>query len=432
MGPKTKIIVFSIAVIVLLCALLSLQFLRGESEIALFVTGNTEGYLIPCGCRTSPAGGLSRRITIMNEIKAENPSRRVIPVELPNIFMDRGPAKEIINRTLGDFLTRNDYLVSIGARDLDLSGKLKEYVKGSCYLSGVDGFKSETVIELGGYKYLPFGKKGRLHLLFLSELDAGKGFKPPLTLFREKIKEAPQDSYIILGNISPVSVQDMVKEKADLLAVVATWGNSVTSMPQKADKTWAIFQGDKGRRYTLLEIGYFDGRWEVWPRTEYIDKNLAPDAGEETLVRKTLEEADKINSLELEKTKVVPAKGEAFSGSGSCKKCHEKEYEIWLKTTHSSATKVLEIDNQQNNPSCLVCHSTGFGKGGYPGDKADFNGIGCESCHGAGEGHPPRRMTAAGKNSRNCGICHTKRDSPNFSEEVYIQLIDHWTKKDKR
>jgi len=89
--------------------------------------------------------------------------------------------------------------------------------------------------------------------------------------------------------------------------------------------------------------------------------------------------------------KVENSQQTLYSGSSSCKDCHKGPYEIWQNSNHFSATKVLEIDHQKNNPECLICHSTGFGSGGYPNDTIDLNGIGCESCHGSGKNHPPQK-----------------------------------------
>ncbi|HNQ77324.1 MAG TPA: multiheme c-type cytochrome [Acidobacteriota bacterium] len=428
MSQKMKILAFSAAVILLLALLLGLQALRGENELAVFVTGGAEGYLLPCGCRTSPAGGLSRRVTLIDDARRENPGRRVVPVELSPLFMDRGPAKDVINTAFGDFLKSENYLVSAGPRDLELGNKLKEYYKGEYHLAGMAGYRDDVVVELGGYRYLPFGKKGKLRLLFISETALlGKKLDDPLEVFRKKVREAPQDTYIVLGNLSTMKIQEMVKEKADLLAIVSVWGHMVTTLPQKADDTWVVFLGDRGRRYALLEIGYFDGRWEIWPKCEYIHRSLEGDAKVEERVRETMKKAEEINLSELEKSVVKPA-GPSFNGSDHCGGCHAKEYDIWKKTGHGSALATLEIDHQQNNTECLPCHVTGFRGGGYPAMKESLSGVGCESCHGPGEGHPPERHAPAEEAAGACLKCHTKRDSPNFDREMYMKMIDHWSR----
>ena len=425
MRRHVKMLIFAAAVIGMLAILLLFQALRSENEVALFVTGGAEGFLEPCGCRTSPAGGISRRVTLIEGARAENPSRKIIPVELPPLFMDRGPAKDVINRAFGEFLESRGYFVSPGPGDLQFGEKLRQYYRGDYCLAGEAGFRDGEVVELGGFKHLPFGKKGRLRLLFISETGLSERKLPdPLPLFREKIREAPDDAYIVMGNLSPVTIQEMVKEKVRLLAAVSVWGHMVTSLPQKADNTWAIFLGDKGRRYVLIEIGYFDGRWEAWPRTEYIGKDLKGDPTVDRSVEETLKKAAEMNAAELGRKLSAPS-GKAFTGSASCGRCHAKEYAVWKQTRHSSATATLEIDHQEGNPECLVCHTTAFGKGGYPDSKELFEGVGCESCHEPGEGHPPGPQAAMKQGSRNCGSCHTRRDSPNFNEEIYFRMIEH-------
>ncbi|MCX7829604.1 MAG: cytochrome c family protein [Acidobacteria bacterium] len=408
----------------LLAIFLSIQYLREPNEAAIFVTGDLEGYLIPCGCRTSPAGGLSRRIPILEKIKSEKPNAKIIPVELPNLYMDRNPSKDLINKFFGDFLFRNNYFVALGERDISFKEKLKEYYKGDYFIGGVQGYKSEEIVELGGYKGLPLGKKGRLHLLFLSELSDKKDL--PIKILDEKAQEFPQDAFVVFGNLSPQTVEKLLSKKIEILGIFATWGNTVTSLPQKAKNSWVVYLGDKGRRFAKFDISYYEGKWDSWPETGYIDKDLPFDKSEEDKIEKVLKEVDSINEEILNNTaKKFEGKSD-YVGSLYCKTCHKEEYEKWEKTRHFSATKVLEIDHQEKNPECLICHTTAFGKGGFPDKSKDFSGIGCEACHGAGKTHPPSKMKIE-KSIQFCLECHTKRDSP-FFNEGYFQLIEHSSK----
>jgi nitrate/TMAO reductase-like tetraheme cytochrome c subunit len=409
----------------LLGIFLSIQFLREENEITIFVTGDLEGYLVPCGCRTSPAGGLSRRLPILEKIKAEKPNAKIVPVELPNIYIDRSPSKDLINKTVGDFLFKNNYLVAIGGRDLSFGEKLKDYYGGSYYLAGVQGFKEGEIIELGGFKGLPFGEKGKLHLLFLSELED----KPelPIKVFKENAEKYKNDAFVIFGYLSPQTIEKILGEKVQILGVFATWGNTVTSFPQKAKNSWVVFLGDKGRKYARFDISYYEGKWNTWPETSYIDRELPYDKAEEDKIVKVLREDEEKNEEILSSMAKKFESNSDYAGSLYCKNCHKEEYEKWEKTTHFSATKVLEIDHQEKNPECLVCHSTAFGKGGYPDKTKDFGGIGCEVCHGAGKNHPPSKMKVE-NGTQTCLQCHTKRDSSYFNEG-YLQLIEHSSKK---
>lgn len=92
-----------------------------------------------------------------------------------------------------------------------------------------------------------------------------------------------------------------------------------------------------------------------------------------------------------------------FIGVKKCKMCHKKEkkgfqYEIWLESAHSKAYETLAtaeamelgkkngVSDPQKDSKCLRCHTTGHdAPSALKGKKYDLSeGVGCESCHGAG------------------------------------------------
>jgi len=100
------------------------------------------------------------------------------------------------------------------------------------------------------------------------------------------------------------------------------------------------------------------------------------------------------------------ASGPMYVGVKRCKTCHNLEkggaqYTKWTESKHSKAfetlasPKALEIAKEkgiadpQKADECLSCHVTGHGE---PADhfKESFvaaDGVGCESCHGAGSNY---------------------------------------------
>ena len=96
-----------------------------------------------------------------------------------------------------------------------------------------------------------------------------------------------------------------------------------------------------------------------------------------------------------------------YVGVAKCKRCHTSskigaQYKQWLESKHalafialaSDSAKVIAAQKQvttdpQKSAECLQCHVTGYGE---PADhfvaaRADSEGVGCESCHGAGSGY---------------------------------------------
>ena len=78
----------------------------------------------------------------------------------------------------------------------------------------------------------------------------------------------------------------------------------------------------------------------------------------------------------------------SYVGAKKCKKCHIKQYKTWDSTKHAKAFSMLS-EKYQKNDECLLCHTTGFGKGGFTavGKTDDLLNVQCEQCHGAGSDH---------------------------------------------
>jgi hypothetical protein len=85
-----------------------------------------------------------------------------------------------------------------------------------------------------------------------------------------------------------------------------------------------------------------------------------------------------------------PAQGvqQSYVGTNKCYICHRRQTDAWSETKHAHAfTDVPE--KYRNDPACLKCHLTAFGKeGGYTsGTDKDLLMVGCEACHGPGAQH---------------------------------------------
>jgi hypothetical protein len=102
-----------------------------------------------------------------------------------------------------------------------------------------------------------------------------------------------------------------------------------------------------------------------------------------------------------------------YVGNKKCKSCHLDLFKSWAETPLGKAFETLkpghakeakekfEFDPAKDytaDAKCLPCHTVGYGKpGGYEippaGDRRaarkakNFEGVGCESCHGPGSGY---------------------------------------------
>jgi len=120
-------------------------------------------------------------------------------------------------------------------------------------------------------------------------------------------------------------------------------------------------------------------------------------------------------SLSLAETKNRISK---YVGSDTCKGCHEKEFNSFMKYAKKSKSfesieRVKKGLTEEEIKGCYFCHTTGYGKpSGFinPEKTPYLKNAGCEVCHGPGELHVKtknprdikRRMTM-----KDCEVCHT-------------------------
>jgi peroxiredoxin len=117
-----------------------------------------------------------------------------------------------------------------------------------------------------------------------------------------------------------------------------------------------------------------------------------------------------------------------YSGDGTCRTCHQREYNDWLLTPHSVAWDSLQQGEKFKDPECVRCHVTGIGK---PGGFVDFDttrhmiNLQCEVCHGPGGGHPGRPAVDVEAMGRICADCHTGKFVLNFDVDEALALMAH-------
>ncbi len=144
-----------------------------------------------------------------------------------------------------------------------------------------------------------------------------------------------------------------------------------------------------------------------------------------------------------------------YVGAAKCKMCHKSEAQgeqhgIWLKTKHAKAYETLAgdeakaiakekgIEDPQKADECLKCHVTGHGVAAeLLGTKyAVTDGVGCESCHGAGGDYYKKKTMVAiitGEieadsvgltlpNEETCKGCHNKK-SPTFESFDFEKMV---------
>lgn len=150
-------------------------------------------------------------------------------------------------------------------------------------------------------------------------------------------------------------------------------------------------------------------------------------------------------AYKADETKAPADKGTAneYLGANKCKMCHSKQYKAWGESKHAKAFEsLLTVSDEKaaewakkmgvelkgkasESEACIGCHVTGHMlPGGYPPADtsltANFQLVGCESCHGPGSAHKAAAKEEKKKFTNNavgealCKSCHTAAASPEF------------------
>ena len=159
-----------------------------------------------------------------------------------------------------------------------------------------------------------------------------------------------------------------------------------------------------------------------------------------------------------------------YVGANNCKMCHKSEekgnmHGIWSETKHADALATLTTDAAlkyaeergleippSESGECLVCHTTGYGQGGYELLSAEFiadeankravkknkalENVTCEVCHGAGKNYKSKKVMTAifdgtitadsvgllMPTEETCLGCHNEK-SPGYKEFVFEERL---------
>ena len=111
-----------------------------------------------------------------------------------------------------------------------------------------------------------------------------------------------------------------------------------------------------------------------------------------------------------------------YVGVKKCRVCHMEEFRAWEQTKMAKVFELLKpgaaaeikkahkLDPDKDytkDATCLQCHTTGYGKGGFTSIEAtpDLAGVTCEACHGPGGGYlKPELMSLSNKEFKRADV----------------------------
>ncbi|MHB1844146.1 MAG: multiheme c-type cytochrome [Deltaproteobacteria bacterium] len=173
------------------------------------------------------------------------------------------------------------------------------------------------------------------------------------------------------------------------------------------------------------------GRSWMAGRLYPLDSALAPDVAIDAALRRYRKAADAREIARLTPGAEARPEQSAYAGERTCARCHVQADAAWRGSRHAQAFETLSRVGSSLDPSCIGCHTTGFGLPGgfaWPAEVGFLSEVQCEACHGAGKAHvanpkAPYPLPAAG--AVLCERCHTAERSPEFAFAPFLARIHH-------
>lgn len=420
-------------------------------ELAVWLSGDTLGYLEPCGCRRDQAGGLPPRMTL---VKGEVSPHRLL-LDVGNLTSGSRSYELLkLDYLLRGMATMGYDAVNLGAKEASLDrDTLKQKIEASklpfvsCNVLNAETSKPLTEPSL--IKSVAGKRIGITGVVQIDRDDVGPG------LFVRPPEEA-------LAEILPD-----LRKRCDFVMVLAfVPQETLRTLANRFPEAGAIFGGDVPQASNKAEIVNRSVLFNVTNKGKVLGRLVFKEGGEAGLTvsdSKSVKTNDKIpsapemtalikefkNTLRERNIELASAEGmelihaetttaDTYTGQEKCQPCHASAFKITHATTHTHAYETLVQKNSEFDPECLRCHTVGYGaRDGYVNYEKTpkLAGVQCENCHGRGDTHI--KAVASGKKGKaatemlravtpnSCVRCHDEENSENFQYTPFWQRMKH-------
>ena len=409
--------------------------------LRIVVSGDTAGWIVPCGCTSNQSGGLPRRATLVEQLRRD---AAVVYVDVGGAVSGNTPYDRLKFAAILEGESQMQVVAhNLGPAELRLG---HETLVEMAATQKIPWLASNVRFDQGGNpssRILFVERAGRL-LAFVGVVSPkiavpGVRIEPPRQAILDIIRSTDRryDSLIVLAYLDEQELLALAEElpEADVIVGGPT-GQSIS--PKQVGQTLAASATNKGKFVVRLDApAEQTGRWtgEVLELTDKYVNDPGQDANLQAYYRR-LNERD----LTPADTPFAPQRTEStpesyrIAGTERCRDCHADECQSWKDTGHARAWESLTRTGAQVDPYCQHCHANGYGvAGGFVTQRRTPQaiGVGCESCHGPSQSHVDNSVTRtafAAQSAGQCVRCHDRENSPSFTFDAYWSRIQHGKK----
>jgi hypothetical protein len=431
----------------------------------IIASGDLEGYLENCGCKSTQAGGMARRASALAALR--NRASHALLLDAGSFMAQPEKSGDVDEPTV---LEQDLFLSLMGTLRYDaVAPGSTEFSSDPARLKiaqqhGIPlvcaNVRRDGQLLCPPFVVRPLGSL-RVGILGLFEPPSPQhrtpsldrrlsvlSVEPPLTAYSRYLGELARasDVVVVLGSISPSLVRafaqlttppDLIVSR-DYQAVVSTHeGLRRQDQSGRIRDTWVIYTRSSRYGVDFAKLG--DLRQPRLKVDAAGSRRLDSSVPDQIAIRQRLNAFyANIKRMTAISATVAPldlkdqaATRGGYAGANACRGCHQAEYEQWKGTPHATAFKTLLDVHRNYQPRCVVCHVVGFGTTfGYQlgAPTEELANVQCESCHGSGRAHladPARSPMRRSVPATVCLSCHTPEHSEAFIYSERVKQVTH-------
>jgi hypothetical protein len=407
--------------------------------VTLIVSGDTVGWIVPCGCTSNQSGGLPRRSTFISERRHEGP---VIVADAGgaasgNAAYQRARFEAILDGELAMGVTahnlgESEILLGVEYLRKLATDKHVPFISANLRASGRRAVDPYRIVDAGGVRVLLIGV-ARVYAAIAGEFNWQLDDPRNAVLAALDDAAGKFDRAVVLAHLNESDLRALAAALPEVDAVIG--GPTRQSLaPTRVGQVLVGSATNKGKFVVSLPLAA--DRQQMAPPAEVVELSdrFQDDPAQIDLVRAFRKELGRRDFSAAESGLVPPftrqpSAGFEIAGSDACRTCHTDEYAVWNDSKHAQAWQTLVADEVHVDPACQLCHTTGYGQpGGFQSlsQSAGRVSVGCESCHGPSQAHvkrPEQRTAFAAREQ--CTRCHDYENSPRFEFETYWKQVAH-------
>jgi hypothetical protein len=410
---------------------------EASRPVAVIISGDTAGWIVPCGCTSNQSGGLPRR---GHYVDSAGQGAEVLVADAGGAPGGTSPYQRLkFEAILRGELAMGLAAHNVGGPEAALGADYLRHVGdrlGVPFVScNVRDSRGELVAE--SVRVVRRGARRVAVAGVLSPHYAATGLRvddPREALVGVCARaRGTYDTLVVLAYLPEEELRQLAADLPEADAVVGgPTGQSIA--PRRAGATLLASATNKGKFLVHLEASAGGGRPNWQGKVAEMGPGLADDPGQRENLRVYLAELAR-HDFAADETGLAPMlpaglpKNYRLAGDGACKMCHARDCKLWQASKHAEAWQTLVRHGAHVDPACQQCHTTGYGLPGGFESMARTPGavsVRCEGCHGPCLAHvqqPTSRTPFVAADQ--CTRCHDPENSPRFVYKDYWPRIRH-------